>query len=591
METLLIYIFKSCGLMAMFYIAYMLLLRKETFFTTNRWFLLSGLLTSILLPLFFIKKIILVEAPKVNLEELTSYSATTISTLKEAPVVETFDWVQFTWISYISIALLLVLKIVFSFFSLYKLLHKEQVIKKENFKLINLNKNIAPFSFFNYVVVNPNLYTEVELQSILLHEKIHSQQKHSIDVFITKLFCIVFWFNPIIWLYKKAILQNLEYIADQKATQQLEDKKSYQMALLKAVTHQNCLSITNNFYQSLIKKRIVMLNTNQSHKRNSWKYALIIPMLLGFVFLFQVKVIAQEKKVKVLYKEIANDDKASVVITKKTTDTELKRKAKKLKENHDIKLKYSKVKRNSDGEITGIKLEYKDKDGNKGVSQINGNEPIAPIQFYKTNNKIGFNKPSTFQIKKSPKIVILNNDDIKVHSPEMPAVMADIDFDLSDNPETVKELKKHIIIGNEDEPMVIVNGKVLSNEKKLKKLYSQSGKRGSYSFSFSSDNDGENNIIIDDEDVMHITNDALEKAMVEIKRVKPEIKAKIKAGMAKAKSEISKVKVEIAHQQSKIDREKQRAEIMKTKAEIDKVREEIERTKEEIEKEKSKLKK
>jgi hypothetical protein len=97
-------------------------------------------------------------------------------------------------------------------------------------------------------------------------------------------------------LYKKAIIQNLEYIADKKAMSQIEDKKEYQRALLKVVTHQNSISITNQFYQSLIKKRIVMLNKNQSHKRNSLKYALIIPALIGFVVLFQIETIAQEKE-------------------------------------------------------------------------------------------------------------------------------------------------------------------------------------------------------------------------------------------------------------------------------------------------------
>ena len=93
------------------------------------------------------------------------------------------------------------------------------------------------------------------------------------------------------------MIQNLEYIADQKASQLIDDKKVYQKALLKVVTHQNCLSITNHFYQSLIKKRIVMLNKNQSHKRNSWKYALILPALVAFILLFQIKVIAQEREI------------------------------------------------------------------------------------------------------------------------------------------------------------------------------------------------------------------------------------------------------------------------------------------------------
>ena len=91
-------------------------------------------------------------------------------------------------LGYILVAFLLVSKIVLSLISLYRMLYQQQVIKKEQFKLVNLNQNIAPFSFFNYIVVNPNLYSSEELQSILLHEKIHSKEKHSIDVLIAKTF-------------------------------------------------------------------------------------------------------------------------------------------------------------------------------------------------------------------------------------------------------------------------------------------------------------------------------------------------------------------------------------------------------------------
>jgi hypothetical protein len=216
--------------------------------------------------------------------------------IKRISAVEAFDWMHFVWVGYIIVAIILIVKIIISIVSLYQMLRKQQIIVKENFKLVDLNKNIAPFSFFEYIVFNSTLYNKEELNSILLHEEIHCKEKHTIDVLLARVFCILFWFNPFMWLYKKAIIQNLEYIADKKAMSQIEDKKEYQRALLKVVTHQNSISITNHFYQSLIKKRIVMLNKNQSHKRNSLKYALIIPALIGFVVLFQIETIAQEKE-------------------------------------------------------------------------------------------------------------------------------------------------------------------------------------------------------------------------------------------------------------------------------------------------------
>ncbi|MGV3696223.1 M56 family metallopeptidase [Flavobacterium sp.] len=416
MEQLFIYLLKSGGLIAAFFLAYHFLVRNETFFSSNRWFLLSGLVTSLLLPFYFLEKIIFVERPKMSFENLVVTPQRPLTLIQDVPAVETFDWIQFAWMAYLIIVGGFMAKIVFNLISLYRMLNKQQVIKKEHFKFVNLNNNIAPFSFFNYIVYNADLYSDEELQSILLHEKIHSRDKHSIDVLIVQILCAVFWFNPFIWLYKKAITQNLEYIADQKAIGQLEDRKSYQHALLKVVSNQNCLPITNNFYQSLIKKRIVMLNKNQSRRTSCLKYAVVIPVLIGFVFLFQVKVIARDKFATEVINAatmkattgpsmeiipvcepspIVDSGDVAYIFDKITTDKELKETAEELKNIHKINLKITNVKRNDKGEIISIKLAFDDNKGNKGKVEQDRTIPIRPIFFKvsKTNegkNDIGF---------------------------------------------------------------------------------------------------------------------------------------------------------------------------------------------------------
>ncbi len=170
------------------------------------------------------------------------------------------------------------LKLAFDFYSLSKVLKGKSIQKQADFQFIDVTENLAPFSYFNSIVYNSSLYSETELESILEHEKVHSTQNHTIDVLITRFFCVVFGSIRCIWLYKKAILQNLEFIADSEASKRLSDKKAYQLALVKITTQENCVALTNHFYQSLIKKRIVMLNKNQSKKRNSWKYALVLPL-------------------------------------------------------------------------------------------------------------------------------------------------------------------------------------------------------------------------------------------------------------------------------------------------------------------------
>jgi len=387
METLFTYIIKSCGLITMFYVAYYLLLRKETFFTTNRWFLLAGLITSAILPMIVYTTIVWVEPTPIT----TNWSRIPIAAPIENESLE-INWYLILAITYAVGIMLFLVKFGFDFYSLNRVLKGKPIQQQADFKFIDIKENVAPFSYFNTIVYNSSLYSEAELESILEHEKVHSEQNHTMDVLITRLFCIAFWFNPFIWLYKKAILQNLEFIADSEATKNLTDKKAYQLTLLKITTHENCVVLTNHFYQSLIKKRIVMLNKNQSKKWNSWKYVLVLPTLVAFVFLFQIKTIAQEKVT--IQKEIKNNqtDPESVdvyKIQKTTTDIELQEKVKILSEKYAIKTTFSKVKRNSNNELIGLKVKLQKGKEIATVMEVNSSQPIKDFGIAISKNDNG----------------------------------------------------------------------------------------------------------------------------------------------------------------------------------------------------------
>jgi hypothetical protein len=290
METLFIYLLKSSGLVTLFFLAHYFLLRKETFFTSNRWFLLVGLITSAIMPLLVFTKTVWVEPNPVTIE----WSQIPVGIPVEKNSYE-MDWFLTAGIVYaLGIAVFLI-RFGLDYYSLTKMFKGKTVHQQADFRFIDVEETLAPFSFFNTIVYNSALYSASELQNIIEHEKVHSEQNHSIDVLITRLFSILFWFNPVIWLYQKAILQNLEFIADSEALLKISDKKAYQITLLKITAHEHCVALSNHFYQSLIKKRIIMLNKNQSSKRNLWKYALVVPALVAFFMLFQVNVVAQEK--------------------------------------------------------------------------------------------------------------------------------------------------------------------------------------------------------------------------------------------------------------------------------------------------------
>ena len=389
MEALFIFVAKSSGLLILFYLAYHFLLRKETFFNSNRWFLLIGLLTSVALPFLVYTKVVWVDpTPLPNF----NYSHTYVpqSTEKELFVI---DWNLVSLAIYAIGFLAFMLKFALDFYSLNSVLKGKKVQQQADFKFVDIKENIAPFSYFDYIVYNSSMYSESELENILEHEKVHSDQNHTIDVLISRIFCVLFWFNPIIWLYKKAILQNLEFIADSEATKNISDKKAYQYTLLKITTHESCVAITNHFYQSLIKKRIVMLNKNQSKKWNYWKYYTIIPALVAFVFLFQIKVIAQEKETKEKTEVAEKTDPVDVYkINKHTTDQDLKEMTEELKENYNADVVISNVKRNSKEELTSIRIDIKKENEETQTLQIEGDKAIKKCGIVVSIKENGSNR-------------------------------------------------------------------------------------------------------------------------------------------------------------------------------------------------------
>ncbi len=388
MEQLLPYFLKMNGLLVAFYLTYYIFLRKTTFFNYNRWFLMAGLLFSIGLPFFSYTKIVWVEPTPIAIENTPII--TQLPNLQIEPIEKTIDWNEVLLFVYAGITLLLVLKLMVELFSFFNIIKKGNRIKENKIILIDQNKNDNPFSFFNYIVFNSQSFNTEELEHIILHEKVHVREKHSIDVLVSKIFCALFWANPIIWLYQKTILQNLEYIADAKVFLKIENKIQYQKTLVKVVVHQHQLSITNQFYQSLIKKRIVMLQKQKTKQQNVWKCLLFVPLITGFIFLFQVKTIAQIKESDPQEFNLEGQTTISSTITKNTTDVELNELLD-VFSNENFTLKIYDVKRNKNNEIIAIKIKSYNNNKVENIFERKSTEPIKPFkmsQIFDKNDKL-----------------------------------------------------------------------------------------------------------------------------------------------------------------------------------------------------------
>ena len=279
METILLQI---VAFQLIFLMIYELLLKKETFFNWNRAYLLGTSVLSIVLPFIKLQSF----SKVIPAEYVINLPAVIIGQTKSEnlPVVENLDaiilhnasvnYVLLFW--YIGV-------VVFSAVLLYKLVkiglfkYLNTSIKDGNYTITILENSEAAFSFLNVIFLGDQLKKE-QKESILKHEKSHVKEKHTIDLLWFEMLRIIFWFNPLIYIYQKRITEVHEFIADKSASKY---QQNYYENLLAKTFNVAQFSLVNQFYSSsLIKKRIIMLTKKQSNKISKFKYVLLLPIIV-----------------------------------------------------------------------------------------------------------------------------------------------------------------------------------------------------------------------------------------------------------------------------------------------------------------------
>jgi hypothetical protein len=285
---------------------YKLLLQKETFFHLNRFVLLGCMILAFVLPLVPIPQqlslrkdavVTHVSLPKeaVDKKQITQLKTTPVPEVFVEQTKQTFDvnmllqWlVYFYWFGVIIFALNFLMQAVVLLYRAYSL----SAIQDGKFRIVEITGDKAPCSFANNIFINPEKYEWETYSQILLHEKIHIEQKHTIDLLLAEIVLVFQWFNPFAWQLRKALESNLEFLTDDKMLQQATvEKENYQFSLLKVAAPHFPLSLTTNYNQSLIKKRIIMMNSKKSSVHTTWKYFFLLPLLVLFACLFNQPVV------------------------------------------------------------------------------------------------------------------------------------------------------------------------------------------------------------------------------------------------------------------------------------------------------------
>jgi beta-lactamase regulating signal transducer with metallopeptidase domain len=285
MITLSEYILKlSCSL-AVLYLFYRIVLHRLTFYQWNRIYLLGYALLCFLLPVINIAPWL---AEHQSAGTLGAYIPVINKYSSPALNPET-HWEYTQWMALIlfsGIGILLA-RLLLRYRSLRQM-HNSAILWQEekNIRLMDTEAVSSPFSFGNSIYVNRSLHGQQELERIVQHELVHVTGKHTIDLVCSELLCILNWYNPFAWLIRKAIRQNLEFIADRQVLARGYDRKEYQYLLLK-VTSDPQYSIVNHFNIRNLKKRIFMMNKIKSASLNLTRFLFALPLLMIILLAFR----------------------------------------------------------------------------------------------------------------------------------------------------------------------------------------------------------------------------------------------------------------------------------------------------------------
>lgn len=295
-----------------FALFYALLLRQETFFRANRFYLLGTAVLGILLAAWPAEKI---PVPETGLK-VVSLPEFTVGIQQMEAATSSWQSLGFLWTVYGIGAALMAIRM---FWGLFKILqmaikgHSKQL--QDGCLLIESTEAKVPFSFFKWVFVPADSMDSVPAETtafsfaadcrlppanrspstalMLAHERAHAHGWHSADVLFAEILCILFWFHPLAHWYRKALRTVHEYLADAAVSRQA-DQKQYGLLLIGQSQSGMQIAFANHFFQSPLKQRLIMLTKKASAPIRAIKFGLVAPIALLFAMLFrQAPAIAQ----------------------------------------------------------------------------------------------------------------------------------------------------------------------------------------------------------------------------------------------------------------------------------------------------------
>jgi bla regulator protein BlaR1 len=313
MPALFVFLLKVNIALLIFCLGYYLVLRRLTFYTLNRVYLGVAIIFSSVYPLINVNSF--VERHHIPVSNtIVNWKAPAVNFVE--PIIQQPGyWLWAEMIFWIGAALF-AMRLMIQLLSLYKLYKNSKPGKIQDHEVRIIDADISPFSFWQSIYINPANLNPGDLESVLQHEQVHVKEWHTMDILLTEISVIFYWFNPGIWLMKKAVRENIEFITDRKILQKGTDSKAYQYSLLNvSFTATASAGITNHFNFSTLKKRIKMMNAKRSANVNLTRYAFLLPAVLICLFAFSISKAELVKKSKIAYKAITASVNNLITVT------------------------------------------------------------------------------------------------------------------------------------------------------------------------------------------------------------------------------------------------------------------------------------
>ena len=314
MTTIALYLLKVFICSGILFLYYLLALRNKIFHQWNRFYLLSAVVLSLLLPLVQISLSFQTEAQS-NAFHLIQSVQSADNYLEEIIVVYRKNLTPEQWVelSYLFICLVIFILFLASLLKIFFIIRSHTVNIFSNIKFINTNVPGTPFSFFDYIFWNENISLQSPTgQQIFQHELVHVKEKHSLDKLFMEIVLVFFWCNPFFWLIRKELHFIHEFIADKKAVAE-NDTAAFAAMILQAAYPAQFHSITNQFFQTSIKRRLAMLTKIQNKKVNYFSRIIALPLLVLVAFAFTVRTkIEATKNMETLFHQKFNKKQSNL---------------------------------------------------------------------------------------------------------------------------------------------------------------------------------------------------------------------------------------------------------------------------------------